>query len=964
MKNLAFLIAAIFIACSAAAQPRTPLNRAFLQSNMDGNNFSITNLASVTAGEMTNSGLLSAPAVATDGAGHLIPATVSGLGAQWATVVVPGTNTLTSTNSSGGTNAYTVYGLTDTNVVNILIKALNTLTNFWQITAPQIRLTNTVTVYGRAFATNGFTIGSGAGTDATFYNEPTGVAGFVMNSAGLNWGKIQNDGADLWSLAYDAANHGQTLGTPVLQWSPSVVSLLTNLSVTGTNFTVHHTGPVGSFGEEIHVASDDHYPLGLFNDTFSTTTPALRFITGNGGESGVGTVNNAAFDLSTGGTTRQSIAGDGSLIHFTATSSLFDGQAYVLTLHTNNLAVLKSVNDYDMTGSWSNPSFTNSYLHIGGREFGVGVPRAITFGYGLPSSVVYPPAWIAFTDTNVAGFTDGRLSIGTRGVTTDTPATERLAIEGNGDISLSGSLMAYNTITNWLGTNSAVGKLASLGTTYIPNGFPGVFYQQNIAKAFAKLNSAGSYYGSIQNDSADRWSLGYEPYGTNQLGTNVLSWFPAGVRISGLLGVGTEPSSSLDVRQNGTSETYVARLYQDNDTPYAFALFNNTYSAVQPGMTVYEGNDGTIHMGTTDAKSLNFHTAGFSNTRFSIDGNGVSTFSSNVVVNAQGLFYIGNTNSMVIGKLRSTTDLSGSWTTPAFTNSYLQLGGLEYGSIPRAITFGYGYGAGVYPPAWLGYLETDATASTKGQLLFATRNVTSDTAPTVRFAIEPTGQLTAWGQIMASNNIIVDAAHVIYVSNATPSRVAMIRSDNSVTNASATSSANTLLTSDGGGIAAGGANTVLHGTSPPAYSAVVEADQTLSDVTTKNVSTSAHGYMPKALGTTSEYADANGGYSQGSLLTNNVTWQVANYNILISDTFVLLSGNHTATLPDPTAAGQSGKWIYIQCSSAGTNAILRNASETLNGSSGTGLTKITNTAVGKMCGLYSNRTNWWYVQFP
>lgn len=48
-------------------------------------------------------------------------------------------------------------------------------------------------------------------------------------------------------------------------------------------------------------------------------------------------------------------------------------------------------------------------------------------------------------------------------------------------------------------------------------------------------------------------------------------------------------------------------------------------------------------------------------------------------------------------------------------------------------------------------------------------------------------------------------------------------------------------------LALGGANTVLHGgTTAPAFSAVVEADMTLTDVTTNNVTSTKHGFAPKS----------------------------------------------------------------------------------------------------------------------
>jgi hypothetical protein len=63
------------------------------------------------------------------------------------------------------------------------------------------------------------------------------------------------------------------------------------------------------------------------------------------------------------------------------------------------------------------------------------------------------------------------------------------------------------------------------------------------------------------------------------------------------------------------------------------------------------------------------------------------------------------------------------------------------------------------------------------------------------------------------------------------------------------------------GLANGGANTVVHGTTPPAYSPVVEADITTADNTTDNVSTSKHGFAPKGDNNAAHYLDGTGAYS-------------------------------------------------------------------------------------------------------
>lgn len=62
-------------------------------------------------------------------------------------------------------------------------------------------------------------------------------------------------------------------------------------------------------------------------------------------------------------------------------------------------------------------------------------------------------------------------------------------------------------------------------------------------------------------------------------------------------------------------------------------------------------------------------------------------------------------------------------------------------------------------------------------------------------------------------------------------------------------------------LAVGGGNTVLHGGTDPAYSAVVEADLSLSAVTTGNVSTTKHGFAPVLPNDATRYLDGTGAYS-------------------------------------------------------------------------------------------------------
>lgn len=79
---------------------------------------------------------------------------------------------------------------------------------------------------------------------------------------------------------------------------------------------------------------------------------------------------------------------------------------------------------------------------------------------------------------------------------------------------------------------------------------------------------------------------------------------------------------------------------------------------------------------------------------------------------------------------------------------YLGLGHREWGvGTYRLIGFGFRYTANDHYPVVMGYQETSGTSSTFGELIFATRNTTSNSAPTVRMRIQAGGNIKAYGPI-------------------------------------------------------------------------------------------------------------------------------------------------------------------------------------------------------------------------
>jgi hypothetical protein len=83
----------------------------------------------------------------------------------------------------------------------------------------------------------------------------------------------------------------------------------------------------------------------------------------------------------------------------------------------------------------------------------------------------------------------------------------------------------------------------------------------------------------------------------------------------------------------------------------------------------------------------------------------------------------------------------------AFTraNSYIHLGGTEWGTNSAglyALSFGYSNGStGTQTPSYIGFKETSASGYTKGALVFATRDATTDSAPAERLRIDSSGNL-------------------------------------------------------------------------------------------------------------------------------------------------------------------------------------------------------------------------------
>lgn len=196
----------------------------------------------------------------------------------------------------------------------------------------------------------------------------------------------------------------------------------------------------------------------------------------------------------------------------------------------------------------------------------------------------------------------------------------------------------------------------------------------------------------------------------------------------------------------------------------------NTFNGKQNALTNPVTGTGTsgYHVKWTGASTVNNSVIyddgtnigiGTASPGYKLDVNGTGRFSSTLLV---------NNNASIIRSGSSLTTLGQS--------RYLNLSDY-YGNTNARMEIGLGYSAATgitNVPALIGYLQTSSSGYTFGDLYFATRDVTTDVAPTVRFTIASTGAATF------SNNVYIgstDGAGKSLVVNGTGATSATIYFD-------------------------------------------------------------------------------------------------------------------------------------------------------------------------------------------
>ena len=208
-------------------------------------------------------------------------------------------------------------------------------------------------------------------------------------------------------------------------------------------------------------------------------------------------------------------------------------------------------------------------------------------------------------------------------------------------------------------------------------------------------------------------------------------------------------SSSVSFRtQNGNHLVVINSTGHLTFNPVsAFSGLNNSLLGSSNGYQYIMGGTAGLYLADNSAlhNAIGIRDDGFID--FSTGGNGEA-----MRIIASGKVGIGNTAPL--GKLTiSNAAGANAPTTVTAANTYLQLGSDDYGASNNGkfmIGLGYTDATNTNSPSYIGFEETSTSGDTKGNLTFYTRDVITDTAPTLRMRVSDAGKV-AIGDTAASN---------------------------------------------------------------------------------------------------------------------------------------------------------------------------------------------------------------------
>jgi hypothetical protein len=197
------------------------------------------------------------------------------------------------------------------------------------------------------------------------------------------------------------------------------------------------------------------------------------------------------------------------------------------------------------------------------------------------------------------------------------------------------------------------------------NGFSGYIQSSLTFGTPYYLNSGGTYYGTLQNDANEKWSLGYSNLNNGSLGTSVLNW-----GASGNVGIGTTtPTEKLEVAGNGKFSGYVyGNLFSGGGYPYTTELGSGadvTTTILKAGSTSGYQSTIVLNGGTsTLPNTITFSTSSVERIKIDASGNmGIGIVAPTEKLSVNGTIQAIN---------QSTTDpgIRAICNTPLSSNSY------------------------------------------------------------------------------------------------------------------------------------------------------------------------------------------------------------------------------------------------------------------------------------------------------
>jgi hypothetical protein len=553
---------------------------------------------------------------------------------------------------------------------------------------------------------------------------------------------------------------GTTLASNVVSSSLTSVGTLTSLAVTGDLTVDTSTLKVDSTNNRVGVVNaSPAYPLDVTGNANLSSGSAYK-INGTDVLSGttLGSGVTASSLTSVGTLTSLTVSGGAT---FASTSGNFGigttspvdtdgfGKALDVRSATGGQLIIRDSDDTTRYGRFAYDGTDNSaWVEATGTGSLIRFRTAGTQKMSLDAS----GNLAVDTNTLYVDATNNRVGIGT--ATPSTPLhVVGIARTGGVQVNTSALVGGMFSVADWLGSGSSLDMAIS---AYAPSGGGNItFYTNGGSTERMRLDASGNLGLGV---TPSAWNSSWKAL---QLGTVASLWANA------------SNNSGLYIGSNYYYAADGNRKYLVNGAATELGLSSNGGIFVGIAASGTAGNNVTFTQAMTLDASSNLSLLG----SFTIGNAGVS---SGVINSADSMFFNidsdnsdpTNANVFAWGKDASTTGSTRLMTLDASGNLGVGVTTIEsqakveigfnqalstLGSSRRLILndlrgglnerteIGFGYQAGSLQPAVIGFITTDNAANTKGALYFATRDVTTATAPTER------ARITSGGYFKASN---------------------------------------------------------------------------------------------------------------------------------------------------------------------------------------------------------------------